>query len=125
MPYKMKRDKADDVFSKYIRLRDMECRRCHSPVQLNAKGLPVSHQASHFMGRGKENTRFNELNVDCLCGGCHQYFTAQPALHYEWQIEVKGQKTVDELILWSGMYKKKDREMDYLYWNQRLKELMK
>jgi hypothetical protein len=77
------------------------------------------------MGRGKENTRFNELNVDCLCGGCHQYFTAQPALHYEWQVEVKGQKTVDELILWSGMYKKKDREMDYLYWNQRLKELMK
>jgi hypothetical protein len=86
--------------------------------------MPISHQASHFMGRGKENTRFNELNVDTLCGGCHMHFTAHPALHYEWQVQIKGQKVVDEIILWSGAYKKKDREMDYLYWNQRLKELL-
>ncbi len=95
MGYGIKRDKADTVFSQYIRLRDMECRRCHSPVQLNDKGMPVSHQASHYMGRGKENTRFNELNVDTLCGGCHMHFTAHPALHVEWQIEMKGQKVVD------------------------------
>lgn len=120
---KITRDKADDIFSKYIRLRDMVCRRCHSPVRLNDKGMPVTHQASHFMGRRKENTRFNEFNVDTLCGGCHSYFTANPALHMEWQIETKGQKMVDELKLWSGMYKRKDRELDYIYWSQRLKEL--
>lgn len=102
----------------------MECRRCHSPVKLNDKGLPVSHQASHFMGRRKENTRFDELNVDTLCGGCHSYFTAQPAEHYLWQVKVKGQKVVDNIILWSNQYKKKDRQMDFLYWNQRLKDLM-
>lgn len=123
MSYGIKRDKADDVFSKYIRLRDMACRRCHSPVRLNDKGMPITHQASHFMGRRKENTRFNELNVDTLCGGCHSYFTAHPALHYEWQIEQKGKETVGELILWSGMHKKKDRELDFIYWNERLKEL--
>jgi 5-methylcytosine-specific restriction endonuclease McrA len=124
MSYKIKRDKADNVFSQYVRLRDMECRRCHSPVVINAKGLPVSHQASHFMGRRKENTRFNEFNVDTLCGGCHSLFTANPALHYEWQVQVKGKEMVDNLILWSGMYKKKDREMDFIYWSQRLKELL-
>jgi len=122
---KIKIDKADKAFSQYIRLRDMECRKCHSIVQKNDKGLPVSHQASHFMGRGKENTRFNELNVDTLCMGCHMYFTAHPLEHVDWQIEVKGQETVDELRLWSNQYKKKDRAAEYLYWNQKLKDLMK
>lgn len=120
---KIKIDKADKIFSQYIRTRDGRCRRCHSPVEFNSKGEPISHQASHFMGRGKENTRFNEFNVDCLCMGCHMYFTAHPLEHVEWQVEVKGQKRVDELRLWSNQYKKKDREADYLHWKERLKEL--
>lgn len=123
MGYSVKRDKADTVFSQYIRTRDGECRRCHSPVQFNDKGLPVTHQASHFMGRRKENTRFDEENVDTLCGGCHMYFTEHPMAHLNWQIEMKGQKKVDEITLKSGMRKKKDRENDYIYWSARLKEL--
>lgn len=122
--YQVKRDKADNVFSQYIRLRDRECRRCHSPVEWNAKGLPVTHQASHFQGRGKEATRFDEENVDTLCGGCHMYFTSHPAEHYQWQVHVKGQKAVDMIVLRSNTYQKKDRQLAYLYWNQRLKELM-
>lgn len=118
-------DKADRVFSQYIRLRDKECKRCHSPVRFNEKGLPVSHQASHFFGRGKEATRYDEKNVDCLCAACHMYFTAHPLEHVDWQVEVKGQKTVDELRLWSNQYKKKDRAAEYLYWDQKLKDLMK
>lgn len=51
------------------------------------------------------------------------HFTENPDLHRKWQVEMKGQKLVDELKILSGMYKKKDREMDYLYWSQRLKEL--
>lgn len=120
---KIKRDKADIVFSQYIRLRDMECRRCHSPVQLNSQGLPISHQASHFMGRAKENTRFNELNVDTLCAACHMYLTAHPAEHYLWQVANKGQKTVDNLVFWSHEHVKKDRDMAYLYWKKRLAQL--
>lgn len=123
MSYKIKRDKADAIFSQYIRLRDKECRRCHSPVMFNNKGMPISHQASHFQGRRKENTRFNELNVDTLCGGCHTYFTANPAEHYEWQVKTKGQKAVDDIVLWSNQHKKKDRELDYLYWKERMKTL--
>lgn len=119
----IKRDPADDIFSKYIRLRDMECRRCHSLVSLNDKGDPVSHQASHFQGRGKEATRFDEENVDTLCGGCHQYFTANPGEHYMWQVKMKGQKTVDLIILRSNQYHKKDRQLAKMYWAQRYKEL--
>lgn len=123
MRYKIKRDAADDIFSKYIRKRDKMCRRCHSPVEFNAKGDPISHQASHFQGRGKESTRFDEENVDTLCGGCHMYFTSHPGDHYQWQVKVKGQKTVDAIILRSNMYMKKDREMAKLYWTQRYKDL--
>lgn len=120
---KIKIDKADRVFSQFIRTRDGECVRCHSEVEFNTNGEPITHQASHFMGRGKENTRFNEKNVDTLCMGCHMYLTAHPAEHYLWQVERKGQKTIDEVVLWSNMYKKKDRAMDYIYWNERLKEI--
>lgn len=117
---KIKIDKADKAFSEYIRTRDnWTCQRCGTQYTPPTSGL----HCSHFMGRGKENTRFNELNADALCYGCHMYFTAHPAEHYLWQVERKGQKAVDELVLWSNMYKKKDRVMDYLYWKQRLIEL--
>ena len=121
--YKITRDKADNVFSQYIRLRDMECRRCHSRVQLNAAGMPVTHQASHFQGRAKEATRFDEENVDTLCGGCHSYFTANPAEHYLWQVKTKGQKAVDMIVLRSNQYHKKDRKLAFMYWTERIKEL--
>lgn len=120
---KVKIDKADMIFSKYIRKRDGKCRRCYSLVRYNDKGDPVTHQASHFQGRRKESTRFDEENVDCLCGGCHQYFTANPGEHYEWQVKIKGQKKVDEIILRSNQYYKKDREMAWMYWKERYKKL--
>ena len=120
---RIKRDPADDIFSKYIRKRDAECRRCHSRVQFNKQGDPITHQASHFQGRRKEATRFDEDNVDCLCSGCHQYFTANPGEHYQWQVKVKGQDMVDKIILRSNTYMKKDRVMARLYWEERYKEL--
>lgn len=121
--YTIKRDKADTVFSQFIRLRDGKCMRCWSEIRLNDKGLPVSHQASHFQGRKKEATRFDEENVDCLCGACHMYFTSHPAEHYQWQVNKKGQETVDLIVLRSNQYQKKDRQLAYMYWNQRLNEL--
>lgn len=122
---KIKIDPADRAFSQWIRLRDRECRRCHSPVELNDKGLPVSHQASHFQGRGKENTRFDPNNVDTLCGGCHRYFTSHPGEHYVWQVSVKGQNVVDSIVLASNLYKKKERKLEAIYWNKELKLVLR
>jgi hypothetical protein len=123
MSFGIKLDQADSAFSKWVRLRDMKCMRCGSLVQLNAKGLPVSHQNSHFQGRGKENTRFDPDNCDTLCGGCHSYLGANPAEHYLWQVSRKGQAKVDEIVLKSNMYCKKDRKSEAIYWRQKLKEL--
>ena len=119
----MKLDKADQAFSKYVRLKQRECQRCHSPVLFNANGDPVSHQLSHFQGRRKENTRYDLENSDCLCGGCHKWFTSMPYEHVQWQIKTKGQKTVDLVMFRSNQYCKKDRKLQQLIWEKAYKDL--
>jgi hypothetical protein len=119
----IKLDTADLWFSKYIRLRDGECKRCLSKVGYNVNGDPVTHQNSHFQGRRKEATRYDIENCDCLCGGCHQYFTANPGEHYMWQVAMKGQSVVDAIIVRSNSYMKKDRKMAAMVWRQAYKDL--
>jgi len=121
MGYKIKIDPADTAFSQWIRLRDRQCVKCGSPVRFNEKGLPISHQASHFKGRKKESTRFDPNNVDTLCWGCHSYFGSQPNEHYDWQVARKGQDMVDKLILASNLYAKRDRKSEAIYWKAKLK----
>ena len=116
----VKIDIADKYFSLYIRTRDKwTCQRCQKPYTPPTNAL----HCSHFQGRGKEATRFEPLNADALCYGCHQYFTSHPLEHYEWQVERKGQKVVDQLKLQSNSYKKKDRKLEALIWKEALKQL--
>ena len=117
----MKLTPADKSFSWYIRTRDnWTCQRCGAYYEPPTRAL----HASHFQGRGKENTRFDPDNVDALCYGCHQYFTSHPGEHNEWQVERKGQKKIDEIIFKSNMYKSRsERPMEKIYWEQELKKL--
>jgi len=117
----VKIDAADKAFSLYIRTRDnWTCQRCGTQYTPPTNAL----HCSHFMGRAKESTRFEPMNADALCYGCHQYFTSHPALHLEWQIERKGQQMIDLLVLQSNSYKKKDRKMEVLIWKQALKDIL-
>ena len=117
----MKLDKADIQFSLYIRSRDKwTCQRCGARYTPPTRAL----HCSHFQGRGKENTRFNEDNADAMCYGCHQYFTSHPAEHLAWQVKRKGQAKVDEIVLASNLYCKKDRQGQYLYWKQKNNETL-
>lgn len=116
----MQSDKADRYFSIWVRLRDRACKRCGAAGRFNERGLPVSHQCSHFKGRRKEATRFEPYNADELCGGCHLYLTSQPDEHYKWQVEIKGQEMVDKIILLASTYKKRDRKLEALYWKKRI-----
>lgn len=125
---KIKIRRSDELFSIYIRTRDnWTCQRCgayHEPW-ITAKGdlgNPALH-CSHFKGRGKEATRFEPLNADALCYGCHQYFTSYPDEHLAWQIKRKGKKVVDQIILASNSYKKRDDKWEILYWKQELETL--
>ena len=116
----MKIDKADQVFSLYIRTRaNWTCERCLKYYEPPTNSL----HCSHFQGRRKENTRFDERNANALCFHCHQYFTANPAEHYAWQVEQKGQETVNNIVLASNTYCKKDRKLWFIYWSKKLKDL--
>lgn len=115
---------SDRVFSQYIRLKDGQCMRCRSPVRRNDKGLPVSHHASHFWGRGRENTRYDEMNVTTHCHGCHAFLTANPELHRQWKLEQIGQKEYDKLMLRANTACKKDEAMRLMAAKELLKTVL-
>lgn len=117
---KIKIDKADKLFSLYVRTRDKwTCQRCNKQYKPPTSAL----HCSHFQGRGKEATRYDLENADALCYGCHQYFTSHPGEHYQWQVSKKGQKNVDLIVLRSNTYKKKDRKLEAMLWQQELDKL--
>lgn len=119
---KAKIDGADKAFSLYIRTKaEWKCERCRRQYSPPTSAL----HCSHFVGRGKENTRFEPLNATALCFGCHQYFTSHPAEHYQWQVGRLGQDMVDRLQLAGNTYRKKDRKSEELYWKLELNKLTK
>ena len=121
---KVKIDVADKAFSEYIRTRDgWKCKRCKKQYDPSIPSHRMALHCSHFQGRGRENTRFDERNADALCYGCHQHFTSHPGEHLEWQIQIKGQAVVDDVIAASRMYKKKDRKAEAKYWREKIKLL--
>lgn len=116
---KVKIDAADKYFSLYIRNRaKWNCERCGKHYEPPTSAL----HCSHFIGRGKENTRFDLDNASAHCYGCHQYLTSHPAEHVAWKIEQVGERAVNILMLKSNMYCKKDRESEKIYWRAKLKE---
>lgn len=116
---------ADKAFSEYIRTRDnWTCQRCGKQYDPLVPTDRMALHCSHFKGRGKEATRFEPLNADALCYGCHQYFTSHPDEHYHWQVQRKGQDIIDRVILQSNGYKSKsERPLEKKYWVEQLKLL--
>lgn len=114
-------DKADKLFSRYIRLRDGKCVRCRRLGE-GQEGI-VGLQCSHYFGRGRESTRFDELNADSLCFGCHRYWGSDDKEGYRnFKIKQLGKKGFDDLAFRAEVYQKKDRVMSALIWTERLKE---
>lgn len=121
---RIKIDQADKVFSQYIRLRDRQCMRCGSKVQLNEKGLPITHQASHYFGRGKESTRFEPTNLDTLCFPCHHYWGGEGREEYKaFKVKQLGVAGFKKLYDMSETFVKKDRALSLIYARTLLKEL--
>ena len=124
---KIKLCPADIVFSQYIRLRDKRCVRCGKPVKFNAEGLPISHEASHYFGRGNESTRFDPENVDTLCKlSCHEIWSSKDREEYrKFKIKQLGEIEFNALILRSHLTQKKDREMALIVARVWLREELK
>lgn len=115
----MKIDPADRLFSLFIRYRaKWRCERCGAQYEIGSQGL----HCSHFWGRARESTRFDEENASAHCHGCHSFLTANPELHRDWKLKQLGQEAYDRLMLRADARQKKDRKMAKLYWRERLKQ---
>ena len=119
----MKLDPADIKFSQYVRKTQGKCQRCGSPVEFNAKGLPVSHNVSHYFGRGRESTRFSLENCDTLCFGCHQEWGGEDHEAYrQFKIKQLGEEGFKRLRVQAETFKKRDRRLEAIKWREALKE---
>ena len=81
------RGKADVLFSKIIRSQGF-CERC---------GKNYNLQTSHIISRRYSATRTLEDNAQCLCAGCHMYFTHWPKEFSRWITETIGVEKYEEL----------------------------
>ena|SRR3990167_9602660 len=119
----IKIDKADQLFSKYIRTRDnWTCQRCKKNYEDNPGGL----HCSHYFGRAKESTRFDPENCDALCYGCHQYWGSTDREGYRnFKIIQLGDAYWKRLMLRANSFKKKDRKMEAIIWKKALESLQK
>lgn len=119
----MKSDRADLLFSQWVRMRDRECMRCFSPVEFNNSGIPKSHSNSHYFGRTKQSVRFDPENCDTLCFGCHRLWEKEDREDYrDFKVNQLGQEAFEALRVRSQMYHKKDYMSERIYWRQKIKE---
>lgn len=73
---KIRVDPLDRLFSSYIRIKaGGVCEYC---------GRMGRVETSHFHGRRKGSTRYDEDNVVALCHSCHMYLQEHPNIHSEW-----------------------------------------
>lgn len=108
---KIKLRKADQLFSKLTRFRfNYTCQKCgkeyneHNTLSLRNLGV------SHYYGRSRENTRFDNDNATLLCNlPCHRRWEGEERGDYtEYMIERLGQKGFEELTIRANTYKKRN-----------------
>jgi len=120
----MKERKPDRLFREYIRIRDdYTCQRCghkFNPDE-NLQGLHVSH----YWGRGRENTRFDEDNCILLCWGCHRIWGHGDGKqeYIDFMKNKLGQQGFDNLDIRAHLRKKKDDALMVIYLKQLLQEV--
>ena len=129
----MRIELLDKLVSEYIRRRALQrvcgCERCLTPkydiVKDNGEIYPAWNQlqCSHFHGRAKKSTRYDEDNLAGLCGACHMYLTAHPLEHVEWFKNHLGQEAFDLLNSRMRIPGKPDKAALMLYYKDKLKEL--
>lgn len=130
---RIKRDKLDALFSEFIRKRAIAevggCQRCLRPkfdiVKDNGDILPAWKQleCSHFFGRSRQATRYDEDNAVGLCGACHMYFTSHPLEHTEWFAARLGERFEFLQGRMRNTWPHPDKKLIEIYLRERIKGL--
>ena len=112
---KIRVTKLDQLFSRYIRLRDGVCQRCYG-----ISGL----QTAHFHSRRKRSVRWNPDNSCLCCFGCHIYLDGNPLEKVEFFKKRLGDEKFDLLNIQANQRPGKvDENAEWLYLQAKIKEL--
>lgn len=108
---KIRRSKADDLFSLYIRMRDnWTCQRCGKRDERRGPAI----QCAHIFSRRHWATRHSPDNAIALCFQCHAYFTGNPLVFARWCREKFGEAAMAKLDLRAHSIAKKSRHDESL-----------
>ncbi len=90
----IKRDKFDDVFSKFIRTRaKWTCEFCKKNFESNRAGL----HCSHMFGRRNITVRYHPSNAFAHCVYCHKRLGENPIEFAEWAEKKLGKKIINQV----------------------------
>lgn len=122
---KIKIDKADILFSNYIRQKaGWRCQYCHKLCKINGEWI-ARLENSHYFGRGHRATRFDERNCYALCGACHKRMGGyKPSEDGEYDLWVKSKLGLEEykkLKLCAYSYCPQDKKLELIYVKQLIK----
>ena len=121
---KIKLRKADRLYTKLTRFRfNYTCQKCGRKY---SETQPLYNLGvSHYYGRSRENTRYDDDNVTLLCNlPCHRKWEGEERGDYtEYMIERLGQKGFEELTVRANAYRKRnDAETEEIL-KERIKSL--
>ena len=108
---KIKLRKSDRLFTPIQRFRfDYTCQKCGKKYNEYDKGSLRNLGVSHYYGRSRENTRYDDDNVTLLCNlPCHRKWEGEERGDYtEYMIERLGQRGFEELTKRANTYHKRD-----------------
>ena len=121
---KIKLRKTDRLFTQLMRLiykyTCQKCGRVYSPDD-GLRNLGVSH----YYGRSRENTRFDEDNCTLLCNlPCHRRWEGEEREDYKnYMIDRLGQRGFDILTVMANVYKKRDDALTEFILEEKIKDL--
>ena len=117
---KIKRTKHDAVFSDLVRIRTLECERCHFGYPDFPDIRDKSFQNSHYVSRGVASLRFFPGNCFALCGSCHFEVGRDPGEHYKFVFGQLGEVLFDELMQKKQTFcRRRKADMEELYQHYR------
>lgn len=125
--YPIKLRPADRLFSDYIREKaKWRCEYCGRLCKIGNEWI-YKLEASHYISRGKETTRFDPQNVYALCFTCHKDlggYTRDENGEYDLWVKKKlGERDYRYLVLRANQVGKRDDFMAMLVIRALIKNL--
>lgn len=122
--WKVKRNRADALFSDYIREKaGWKCEKCGKVCRVDGVWI-AKLEASHYFTRSHWNTRYDEENVYALCFNCHKRMgerkNEENGEYDLWVKEKLGDK-YKQLKLRAYMTARRDEKLWLLYVKQLIK----